>query len=78
MDLGGGIVVLMLDHRSERTPDQVMSKESWEAFSDWVAKLEPEKVTHLLLCVGIPIAYNSFNLIEFVRTCFVRIGKGSR
>jgi hypothetical protein len=64
--LGGGIVAIALDHRSERTPDQVMSPQSWEALSDYMAKLE--NVKHLLICVGIPVAYNSFNLIEYVLT----------
>jgi hypothetical protein len=61
----GDLAIAMLDMRSERTQEQVMSLESWNALQDWMyAKLEGCR--HLLVVSSIPVVYVNANLVEAV------------
>jgi hypothetical protein len=52
-----------LDMRSERTQEQVMSLETWDALRDWM-DTELEGCEHLLVMSSIPIIYVNSNMIE--------------
>ncbi|WP_309396904.1 alkaline phosphatase D family protein [Cerasicoccus maritimus] len=58
----GDLVIAHLDTRSERKPEQVMSKRSWFALNEYLNSLDGVK--HLFLCVSVPVAYADFESIE--------------
>lgn len=64
----GQLGIAVPDLRSARTPDQVMSRASADAFfkalDNW--KPSPEKPSHLLVLSSIPVVYPSFRAIETV------------
>jgi len=58
----GGVAVAVLDMRSERSQEQVLSRLSWDAFYRWLDGLQDVK--HLLVLSSIPVVYPDFELIE--------------
>jgi hypothetical protein len=69
-EIGGGMTLLALDMRSERTKSQVISPESWKAIYDWLDATSPRKkgqdalARHLLLMSSIPVVHPEFALLE--------------
>jgi hypothetical protein len=57
------VAVLALDLRSERTEDQVMSDESWNAVERWMDGVVAG-CTHLFLLSSIPVVHPDFGLVE--------------
>lgn len=59
----GGVALVALDMRSQRTEKQVLSLEHWNAVYDW---LDTERVGlhHLLLMSSIPVVYPGFDSLE--------------
>lgn len=55
------ISLAVLDLRSERTLDQVLSAKSWNSFYSW---LSGNSKKHLLLVLSIPLVYPDFALLE--------------
>lgn len=58
----GGLGIVHLDTRSERTPRQIMSDDSWGKLKQWM-ETAPE-LKHLFFCVSVPVAYADFEKIE--------------
>lgn len=58
----GEIGLLVLDLRSERTIEQVISPAHWERIFAWMAKAE--RLSHLFVVSSIPVLHPSFNLLE--------------
>ncbi|KAG9008598.1 hypothetical protein FRB93_006517 [Tulasnella sp. JGI-2019a] len=61
--LGPQVSILLLDGRAERTLDQVCSPASYDHIFDQIAKLPPT-TEHLVILLGIPIAYPRMNFME--------------
>lgn len=62
---GGGkerVAVLALDMRSQRTDEQVLSKEHWDALFVWLDG--QMNLRHLLVMSSIPVVYPSFEIVE--------------
>lgn len=57
------VSIALLDLRSERTLERVLSAKSWTAFYNW---LSSNKSSHLLLVLTIPLVYPDFALLEKV------------
>ena len=59
----GGIAILALDMRSQRTVDtRVISKEHWDEICGWLADLKDVK--HLIVMSSIPVIYPGFETLE--------------
>lgn len=58
----GGVAILSLDMRSERTKEQVLSPAHWELVYAWMEALDRPK--HLLLMSSIPVVYPGFDTLE--------------
>lgn len=56
--------ILVLDNRSERTPEQIMAEEHWREVKAWLASLKSEQVSNLLVMTGVPVVYRSFAAVE--------------
>lgn len=58
MELGSKVALLAVDARTERRRDEVVSKETWEKIMDrCYEEIEKGKIEHLLVLLGVPIAY---------------------
>lgn len=60
----GGIALLALDMRSQRTQRQVMDRTVWDRVYAWIEDLDPRSVDHLLVLSSIPVVYPSFDTLE--------------
>lgn len=60
----GDYGLLVLDLRSERTPDQVMSPASWDAAYRWLD--EQTDCKHLLIMSSIPVVHPDFSTLEML------------
>ena len=58
----GSLGILALDMRSERTGEQVISLETWNAIRKWMDSLDGCK--HLLVLCGIPVVHPDFSAVE--------------
>src|SRR3546814_922994 len=58
----GGLAVLVLDMRSERKLDQVLSPKHWEAVYAWMDGLK--NIDHLVIMSSIPVVYPGFETLE--------------
>lgn len=58
-----GTTILALDHRTERTLDQIMSPGHW---GDFIAKLDSCAVGDLLVLSAVPVVYRDFAAAESV------------
>ncbi len=54
--------ILAMDHRSERTIQQVMSKAQWADCLTWMKEVELRK--NLLVMSGVPVVYRDFSFVE--------------
>ncbi|KAK3329601.1 hypothetical protein B0H66DRAFT_526984 [Apodospora peruviana] len=69
MMLGSKVALLAVDARTERKRDEVVSKETWEIIMNRCYKeLEKGKVEHLLVLLGVPIAYPRLVWLENILT----------
>lgn len=58
MSLGAGLALLAVDARTERTRDEVVREETWRKVMDrCYAEIIKGETTHLLVLLGVPIAY---------------------
>lgn len=58
----GGIGLLVLDLRTERTIDQVLSPAHWERVYTWLE--QTQGLSHLIVVSSIPVMHPSFGLLE--------------
>ena len=58
--------ILVLDNRSERLMDRIMSEENWRDVKNWLTGLAGESVRNLLVLTGVPVVYRSFSAVEAV------------
>ncbi|MFC4158323.1 alkaline phosphatase D family protein [Chitinimonas lacunae] len=58
----GELALWVLDLRSERSPDRVVSAQSWQAMFDWLDRLPPQQ--HLLVMSSVPVAYLDLAMLE--------------
>jgi len=56
-----GETFLMLDHRTERTPDVVMSDDQWNALKQWLKGFSGQR---LFIQSAVPVIYRTFGLVE--------------
>ncbi|TLD24644.1 metallo-dependent phosphatase [Venturia nashicola] len=69
MSLGRQTALLALDCRTERTRDEILSQETWDIVFDRLRReIVKGETTHLLVVLGIPIAYPRLNFLENVLT----------
>ncbi len=61
--IGNDIALAMLDMRSERTREQVMGPETWEALRGWMRE-NLAGCKHLLVVSSIPVVYVDANMLE--------------
>lgn len=62
---GPEVALLSLDLRGERTPDQMLSKASWDEVWHRVESLPPT-VRHLIIVTGVPVVYPALKVVEVV------------
>lgn len=69
MSLGGGLSFLGLDCRTERTRDEILSEQTYDAILDrCYAELSKGTATHLIVLLGVPIAYPRLVWLENILT----------
>ena len=69
MMLGSRTALLAVDCRTERSRDEVVTKETWEKIMDrCYAEIEKGKVAHILVLLGVPIAYPRLVWLENILT----------
>ncbi|QDS67905.1 hypothetical protein FKW77_008369 [Venturia effusa] len=69
MSLGKQTALLGLDCRTERMRDEVLSQETWDLVFDRLRReIVKGETTHLIVVLGIPIAYPRLNFLENVLT----------
>jgi hypothetical protein len=58
MFLGGKVALLAVDSRTERTREEVIREDTWKKIMDrCYGEIDKGKVEHLLVVLGVPIAY---------------------
>lgn len=58
MSLGSGLALLAVDARTERTREEVLNEDTWKKVIDrCYAEINKGETTHLLVLLGVPIAY---------------------
>ena len=62
----GAIGILMLDMRSERTSEQVISEPTWNAIYAGLEKIEIGALKHLFVMSSIPVVHPDFGAVESV------------
>jgi hypothetical protein len=62
----GGVAILALDMRSERTMDQVLGTDTWNALVNWVSGTTGGDSQHLLVMSSIPVAHPDLSWGESV------------
>ncbi|HEX6899107.1 MAG TPA: alkaline phosphatase D family protein [Thermoanaerobaculia bacterium] len=61
----GDLALLTLDMRSERTGEQVLSRDHWNAIYAWMDGLTGKsQCRHLVVMTSIPVLYPGFDMIE--------------
>ncbi|OAA63754.1 hypothetical protein SPI_03917 [Niveomyces insectorum RCEF 264] len=69
MHLGTKVALLAVDCRTERTRDEVLHEETWKRIIDrCYAEIEKGKTEHLLVLLGVPIAYPRLVWLENILT----------
>ncbi|KAM0335398.1 hypothetical protein ACHAQA_000443 [Verticillium albo-atrum] len=69
MSLGSKVALLAVDARTERTEDDVISEESWKLIMDrCYAEIKSGTTEHLLVLLGVPIAYPRMVWLENILT----------
>jgi hypothetical protein len=58
MFLGGKIALLAVDTRTERSREEVIQEDTWKKIMDrCYGEIDKGKVEHLLVVMGVPVAY---------------------
>lgn len=60
----GKLGILALDLRSERTQDQVISTQSWNAIYTGLNNIKESQFDHLFVMSSIPVVHADFNMLE--------------
>ncbi|KAF2674527.1 hypothetical protein BT63DRAFT_352681, partial [Microthyrium microscopicum] len=69
MNLGPSVAFLGLDCRTERARDEIISADTWERVFDRLERdLVKGETKHLVVLLGVPIAYPRLNFLENVLT----------
>ncbi|KAI0126528.1 hypothetical protein BJ170DRAFT_724029 [Xylariales sp. AK1849] len=69
MSLGSGLALLAVDARTERTRDEVMREDTWKKLIDrCYAEILKGETKHLLVLLGVPIAYPRLVWLENILT----------
>ncbi|OIW24079.1 hypothetical protein CONLIGDRAFT_664446 [Coniochaeta ligniaria NRRL 30616] len=69
MSLGGSVALLAVDARTERTREDVLSERTWKKIMDRAYdEVVKGKVQHLLVLLGVPIAYPRLVWLENILT----------
>ncbi|CAK7201320.1 hypothetical protein SEUCBS139899_004023 [Sporothrix eucalyptigena] len=69
MHLGAKVALLAVDCRTERTREEVLNEETWKHIIDrCYSEIEKGKTEHLLVQLGIPIAYPRLVWLENILT----------
>ncbi|PTB40688.1 hypothetical protein M441DRAFT_27244 [Trichoderma asperellum CBS 433.97] len=69
MSMGGKVALLAVDTRTERTEDVVLSEKTWDKItSRMYAEIRKGQVEHLLVLLGVPIAYPRLVWLENILT----------
>ncbi|EHK25350.1 uncharacterized protein TRIVIDRAFT_144556 [Trichoderma virens Gv29-8] len=69
MSMGGKVALLAVDARTERTEDTVLDEKTWEKItSRMYAEIRRGQVEHLLVLLGVPIAYPRLVWLENILT----------
>ncbi|KAK9786625.1 putative PhoD-like phosphatase domain-containing protein [Seiridium cardinale] len=69
MSLGSGLALLAVDARTERTRDEVLQEDTWRKIIDrCYAEIVKGETTHLLVLLGVPIAYPRLVWLENILT----------
>ncbi|KAL7791305.1 hypothetical protein V8C37DRAFT_417060 [Trichoderma ceciliae] len=69
MSMGGKVALLAVDGRTERTQDIVLNEKTWEKItSRMYAEIRKGQVEHLLVLLGVPIAYPRLVWLENILT----------
>lgn len=69
VSLGSNVSLLAVDCRTERMFDEILSQESWDLIFDRCHHEVVKGVTkHLIVLLGVPIAYPRFNFAENILT----------
>jgi len=69
MSLGRKVAFLGLDCRTERTRDEILSQESYDIIFDRCrAEIIKGETKHLIVLLGVPIAYPRLNFLENILT----------
>ncbi|KAJ4290764.1 hypothetical protein N0V88_006513 [Collariella sp. IMI 366227] len=69
MFLGGKIALLAVDARTERTREEVVREDTWKHIMDrCYGEIDKGKVEHLLVLLGVPIAYPRMVWLENILT----------
>ncbi|KAL2139174.1 hypothetical protein VTI28DRAFT_5672 [Corynascus sepedonium] len=69
MFLGGKVALLAVDARTERTREEVVREDTWKKIMDrCYGEIDKGKVEHLLVLLGVPIAYPRLVWLENILT----------
>lgn len=69
MDFGGGVKFLGLDCRTERSRSEILSEATYDGILDRLyAEISNSNTTHLLVLMGVPIAYPRLVWLENILT----------
>ncbi|KAK6860098.1 hypothetical protein PG995_003734 [Apiospora arundinis] len=69
MSLGSGLALLAVDARTERTRDEVVREDTWKKLVDrCYAEISKGQTRHLLVLLGVPIAYPRLVWLENILT----------
>ncbi|KAJ2904087.1 hypothetical protein MKZ38_008898 [Zalerion maritima] len=69
MMLGSKTALLAVDCRTERTREEIVSKETWDKIMDRChAEIEKDKISHVLVLLGVPVAYPRLVWLENILT----------
>ncbi|KAK8072391.1 hypothetical protein PG996_005739 [Apiospora saccharicola] len=69
MSLGSGMALLAVDARTERTRDEVVREDTWKKIVDrCYAEIAKGQTRHLLVLLGVPIAYPRLVWLENILT----------
>lgn len=67
MSLGAGVALLAVDARTERTREEVLNEDTWKKLIDrCYAEIVKGETTHLLVLLGVPLAYPRLVWLENV------------
>lgn len=69
VSMGGGVTLLAVDARTERTRDEVIREDTWKKLIDrCYAEIAKGQTKHLLVLLGVPIAYPRLVWLENILT----------